>query len=76
MTSILNRSAKLLVVPEPLSFGCPILDFDTLAEAATYAAERLSTAYLVWAQTPEGRNLSREKLIRIYRASMRRREAE
>jgi hypothetical protein len=60
MTSILNRSARLLVVPEPLSFSCPTLDFDTLAEAATYAVERLSTAYLVWAHTRGKKPIARK----------------
>jgi hypothetical protein len=76
MTNILNRPAKLLVVPEPLSFGCPVLDFETLAEAATYVAERLQTAHVVWALTPEGRNLTRERLVRIHRASQKRRHGE
>lgn len=75
MTHILNRPAKLLVVPEPLSFACPVIDFATLAEAASYAAERLQDAHVVWALTPEGRNLTREKLERIHRASQKRRHA-
>ena len=52
-TLLLNRPAKLLVVPEPLSFACPVIDFSTLEEAATYAAERLQDAHVVWALTPD-----------------------
>jgi hypothetical protein len=72
MSSILNRPATLLVIPKPLSFSCPKLDFETLLEAADFATERVATAYLVWAQTPDGRNVSRERLARIHRASRRR----
>lgn len=75
MSSILNRPATLLVVPKPLSFSCPKFDFETLLEAANFAMERVSNAYLVWAQTPEGRNISRERLARIHRASRRRQQA-
>jgi hypothetical protein len=75
MTSILNRPTKLLVVPEPLSFSCPTLNFDTLSEAAAYAVERLSTAHVIWAHTQDGRNVTRERLARIYRATQRRRSA-
>ena len=75
MTSILNRPAKLLVVPEPLSFSCPVMDFPTLAEAASYVVERLQDAHVVWALTPEGRNLTREKLERIHRAATKRKHA-
>jgi hypothetical protein len=72
MSSILNRPTKLLVVPEPLSFACPTLNFPTLAEAATYAVERLATAHVIWAHTQDGRNVTRERLQRIYRANRRR----
>ncbi len=75
MKSILNRPATLLVVPKPLSFSCPKLDFDTLLDAASFAMERVPNAYLLWASTPEGRNVHRKRLATIYRASKRRQHA-
>lgn len=72
MSSILNRPATLLVIPRPLSFSCPKLDFETLLEAARFAMERVPNAYLLWASTPEGRNVHRERLATIYRAAKRR----